>query len=102
MLRNMTKPKSNRIETLQKQLNWLEQHCHYINRLNHRTNNNNDNDIGVVKQIKAELAELQEEDAAYDKLRSLSLYSCKITGFKFVCSSCYDKVYMFTIAKQRF
>jgi hypothetical protein len=44
-------------------------------------------------RAKQELAELLEEDAKYDKLRSLPLYSCRITGWKFVCSRCYDKVY---------
>jgi hypothetical protein len=46
-----------------------------------------------VKQLKQELADLLEEDATYDKLRSLPLYSCRITGWKFVCSKCYDKAY---------
>jgi hypothetical protein len=46
-----------------------------------------------VKKLKAELAELLEEDAKADKLRTLPLYSCRITGFKFVCSKCYDRVY---------
>ena len=51
--------------------------------------------------LKAELADLLEEDAKADKLRSLPLYICKITGWKFVCSKCYDKVYTYAIAKQR-
>jgi len=34
-----------------------------------------------------------QEDVKADKLRSLPLYSCRITGWKFVCSRCYDKVY---------
>jgi hypothetical protein len=55
-----------------------------------RRNNNNNNDL---KQLKAELTDLLAEDAKDDKLRSLPLYSCRITGFKFVCPKCYDKVY---------
>jgi hypothetical protein len=51
--------------------------------------------------LKQELADLLEEDAKYDKLRSLPLYSCKITGFKFACSKCYDKIYMHDITKER-
>jgi hypothetical protein len=47
----------------------------------------------MCKQLKAELEELLEENAKADKLRSLPLYSCRITGFKFVCSRCYDKAY---------
>ena len=48
--------------------------------------------INDLKQIKAELADLLEEDAKADKLRRLPLYSCKITGWKFVCSKCYEKI----------
>ena len=45
----------------------------------------NSNDLKALKQ---ELAQLLEEDAKYDKLRSLPLYSCRITGWKlFVYSS---------------
>jgi hypothetical protein len=62
------------------------------------TTNNNNNDNVVVKQLKEELAELLEEDAKADKLRSLPLYSCRLTGWKFVCSRCYDKVYMYAVA----
>jgi hypothetical protein len=40
-----------------------------------------------LKALRQELADLLEEDAKADKLRSLPLYSCKITGFKFVRSS---------------
>jgi hypothetical protein len=60
---------------------WIENHSH-------------GNAITEVKQIKQELAELLEEEARADALRRLPLYSCRITGFKFVCSKCYDKVYM--------
>jgi hypothetical protein len=40
-----------------------------------------------------EPAALLEEDAKADKLRSLPLYSCRITGFKFVCGCCFEKAY---------
>ena len=36
---------------------------------------------------------LLEQHAQADKLRSLPLHSCRITGWKFVCSKCYDKIY---------
>jgi len=39
-----------------------------------------------LKQLKQELAALLEEDAKLDKLRSLPLYSCRITNWKFVYS----------------
>jgi hypothetical protein len=50
--------------------------------------------INELQQLKQEVADLLQEDAKADKLRSLPLYSCRITGWKFVCSECYDKVYM--------
>jgi hypothetical protein len=44
--------------------------------------------------------DLLEEDAKYDKLRSLLLYSSRITSWKFVCSKCYDKVYIYAAANK--
>jgi hypothetical protein len=105
-----SRPRSIRIGVLQRQIKWLEQHYKYICRLNHHVlatalaaaggnggkgngNGDGDNDGDVLKQIKQELAELLEEDAKADKLRNIPLYSCKITGYKFVCSKCYDKAY---------
>ena len=46
-------------------------------------------------ELKAELAGLLEEDAKADKLRRLALYSCRLlAGNSYVCSKCYDKVYI--------
>ena len=57
--------------------------------------------INDLQQLKQELADLLLEDAEADKLRSLPLYSCRITGWKFVCSKCYEKVYILSaITKQ--
>jgi len=42
-------------------------------------------------RLKQELAELLAEEAKVDKLRSLPLFSCRITGWKFVCSKCYER-----------
>jgi hypothetical protein len=82
----LTKPKSNRIAILQKRIKWIENYSRgNINRPSYH--------INEVKQLKQELADLLEEDAKVDRLRSLPLYSCRITGWKFVCSKCYDKVY---------
>jgi DNA-directed RNA polymerase subunit RPC12/RpoP len=82
MVGKLTKPKSNRIAILEKRIKWLE---------NYRHGNNSDNNDDV-KQLKQELADLLEEDAKADKLRSLPLYNCRSTVWKFVCSKCYDKV----------
>jgi hypothetical protein len=63
---------NNRIAILQKRIKCIENYSH--------GNNSNKNDD--VKQLKQELADLLEEDAKADKLRSLPLYSCRITGFE--------------------
>jgi hypothetical protein len=55
-----------------------------------------------IKELKQELANLLEEDATYYKLRSLPLYTCRITGFKFVCSKCYDNVYNMLVQQWMF
>ena len=47
--------------------------------------------VNDIKALRQELAELLEEDDKADKLRSLPLYSCRITGWKFVCSKCKTK-----------
>jgi hypothetical protein len=76
MFRTLTTPRSNRIDALQKQIRWIEDHIR----------GNNAKAYGNIKQLKAELAELLEEYAKADQLRSLPLYSCRITGWEFVCS----------------
>jgi hypothetical protein len=69
-----------------------------LSRSNNSNNNNNNNDL---KRLKQELAALLAQDAKADKLRSLPLYSCRITGWKFVCSKCYDKAYNNNMLLQR-
>jgi hypothetical protein len=64
MFRTLTKPKSNRIDALEKQIKWIENYSR-------RGNINRPCYINEVKQLKQELAELLEEDAKADKLRSL-------------------------------
>jgi hypothetical protein len=67
---------NDRAVILQRRLKWMENYYPGAN-------------INDLKALKQELGELLEEDAKADKLRCLPLYSCKITGFRFVCSSCY-------------
>jgi hypothetical protein len=43
--------------------------------------------INDLKALKQELAYLPKEDPKADKLRSLPLYSYRITDWKFVCSN---------------
>ena len=83
----MTRPRNNRIDALQKQIKWIEDHSYKAD--------------ANIEELKAELAELLEQEAKADALRRLPLYSCRITGFKFVCSKCYDKVYTYAIAKTK-
>ena len=66
-----------RISTLQVRLQYLKRY------------NAKEQDI---KEVKQELDELLKEDSEYEKLRSIPLYSSKITKYRFFCSSCFDKV----------
>jgi hypothetical protein len=45
------------------------------------------------KREKEELKELLEQEAKTDILRRLPLYSSKISGYRFLCSNCYDEAY---------
>jgi hypothetical protein len=87
----LARPHNDRVAVLQKRIKWLENY-------NHGNNSNKNDDL---KQLKQELADLLEEDAKVDKLRSLPLYSCRITGWKFMCSKCYDKVYIHAITNTK-
>jgi hypothetical protein len=66
-----------------------------------RNNDNNNSSIDTCKQLKEELADLLTEEAQREKLRSLPLYSSKITGYRFLCSHCYDKKYLETYSKRK-
>jgi hypothetical protein len=44
----------------------------------------------TCKVEKEELAALLEEDKQKEILRRLPLYSSKITGYRFLCSKCYE------------
>ena len=57
----------NIVDALQKQIKWIEDHSH-----------GNAKADANIKQLKAELVELLEEEAKADALRRLPLYSCKI------------------------
>jgi hypothetical protein len=102
LIGKLTKPKSNQIAVLEKRIKWLEEgyphrHRRYGGANNNRAssddNNNGNSSSIIVVQLKQELADLLEEDPKADRLRSLPLYSCRTTGWKFVCSKYYDRVY---------
>jgi len=73
-----------RIVTLQIRIKWLEEHY---------SPNMRDNKNDEINDLKQQLEHLQTDDTKVDKLKCLPLYSTKITGYKFVCSNCYDKIY---------
>jgi hypothetical protein len=79
---------NDRVVILQRRIKWLEDH-YYSQHLGANTNGKNE----TIKAVREELADLLKADAAYDKLRGLPLYSCKITRYKYVCSTCYEKAY---------
>ena len=77
LLRALTRPKSNRIDALQKQIKCIEDYIH---------SSGNNNAKAEVKQLKVEVAELLEQKAKANALRRLPLYRCRVTGWKFICS----------------
>jgi selenocysteine-specific translation elongation factor len=64
----LTRTKNDRIAILQKRIKWVENYSHG----NHRRSSYDNNNDGI-KQLKQELADLLEQDAKADKLRSLPL-----------------------------
>lgn len=52
-------------------------------------------DNQIYKQLKQELAQVQKEEQELDRTRHLPLYSSKAAGYRFYCSSCWDKAYLF-------
>jgi hypothetical protein len=76
-------PYRNRITLLKHRIDWLQSHPRLKDSIN------------SINQLKQELAELLEQEAKADKLRCLPLYSCRTTGWKFICSKCYDMVYTY-------
>jgi hypothetical protein len=109
------KAPNDRMAVLQKRIKWLEecQQRRIINNSNISNYNNNissNNNYSFIsshraadslKQAKEELQRLQAEDQKWDRLRHLPLYSSKITGYKFVCSKCYDDLYLIAQEEQR-
>jgi hypothetical protein len=66
MTKSKAKARNGRVAVLEKQIKWIEAHSHH-------GNNNNDTAATInssTKQLKGELAELLEEEAEADKLRS--------------------------------
>jgi hypothetical protein len=77
MFRASTKPKSNRIAVLQKEIKWIEEHYHHYHHCRHRGNLGNNND-GVVKQLKQELGYFYMHKCFFVGLFSNSLFWSKV------------------------
>ena len=76
---------SNRVTVLEKQIRQDE-----IRNSHYHINNNNYNDIMGSKQ---ELADVLKEEDKNDLVTRLPLYSSRMTGYKWICSECWDKAY---------
>jgi hypothetical protein len=46
------------------------------------------------REEEAELQRLLDDQKKHDFLKRLPLYSCSITGYRFLCSTCFDKLYL--------
>ena len=76
---------SNRITVLEKQIKQDEiRNNHYPN---------NDNEYNDIMESKQELADLLKEEEKNDLVTRLPLYSSRMTGYKWICSECWDKSY---------
>jgi hypothetical protein len=67
LLITLTKPRSNRIDALQKQIKWIKDHSH-----------GNPKADANIKELKAELAELLEEEDEADSVMCLPCIAAKL------------------------
>jgi hypothetical protein len=74
----MSRPKNDTVVKLQTRQRYMENHPHFCSK----------QDLEAVKQ---ELAKVLEEEATYEKLRSLPLTYWPSRG-KYVCGSCLDRL----------
>src|SRR5919202_6729379 len=78
----LTRPHSyQRVVALKKRIRWIEEHSH-----NSSTADNS------IKTLKQELAELLKKEQKRDILRRLPLHSSRMTGYRWVCSKCWDEI----------
>ncbi len=83
----MHRPTNDRIEQIKKRIRSIEEY----NLKNNKAASDNE-----INNLKQELERLLEEDAKRDRFMGLPLYSSKSTGYKFFCSSCWNKAYQTT------
>ena len=78
----LTRPHSyQRVVALKKRIRWIEEHSH-----NSSTADNS------IKTLKQELAALLKKERKRDILRRLPLHSSRMTGYRWVCSKCWDEI----------
>ena len=87
-IKRLPRSHSSRIITIEKKIKKVERY------------HGNNNSSSTYKQLKEELATLLEEENKNDILRSLPLYSSRISNFKFLCSSCFEEAYMLANKKR--
>lgn len=86
MHKEPTRPSNDRIDILEQPIKRVEalydrKKIPYIDYINN------------TNELKEELAELLNVEEKNQLIRKLPLYSSRITGFRYVCSACYDKLY---------
>ncbi len=78
----LTRPLSyQRVVALKKRITWIEEHS--------RNTSTADNSIKTLKQ---ELAEILKKEQKRDILGKLPLHSSRMTGYRWVCSKCWDEI----------
>jgi hypothetical protein len=84
-----SKPSSVRIRFLKQHLRSLERYF----KGSHRNINSKARADVNIKEVEQELAGLLEAEAKADALRRLPLHSSKISGYKWICGECFERVY---------
>ena len=74
-------------------INLLEQQIKRVESLHSRYKVPDGDYNKTMKELKEELASLLKVEEKNNLLRRLHLYSSRITRFRYVCGSCYDKIY---------
>ena len=65
----------------------------------HPNSNSNSNSNSSLKKEYEKLARLKKEEKENDFFRRLPLLCTQLTGYRWICSSCYDKAYRLSRGK---
>ena len=78
----LTRPLSyKRVVALKKRIRWIEDRCHYTSTA-----------YNSIKTLEQELTVLLKKEQKRDILRRFPLHSSRMTGYKWVCSKCWDEI----------